>query len=164
MEIEFKNLTEADFGLVKSIYDYYIAHTTATFHTEPITVEELREAIYVGHERYKSYLVLADGVLAGFCYLAPYKKRQAYYRSSEVTLYLQPDFRGKGLGDKILDAVEKEALAAGIKVLLGVITASNTPSLGLFAKHGFEQCALLKQVGEKFGQVLDVAVVQKIIG
>ena len=41
MNLHLAKLKESDFVVVKEIYDYYIATSTATFHTEPVTIEEL---------------------------------------------------------------------------------------------------------------------------
>ena len=74
MKVEFTEITEPDFEIIKEIYDYYIENSTATYYTEKISIAELKEFIPCGHEKYKSYLILADGECCGFCYLSQYKK------------------------------------------------------------------------------------------
>lgn len=156
----FKELMDSDFPIVKEIYDYYIINTTATWHTEPITIEELRSGIYVGHPRYKSYLIESDNQVVGYCYFSEYKKRQAYYRSSEVTVYLKPEFTKMGFGSLILNRMKQEASAVGIHTLVGVISGDNVESIRLFEKNGYEKCAHLKNLGEKFGKLLDIVCYQ----
>lgn len=158
--IEFKPLQDVDFEEVKRIYDYYILNTTATWHTEPVSLQELKSAIYVNHPRYKSYLICVDGLVAGYCYFSEYKKRQAYYRSSEVTIYLNPDFTNRGLGSIILTKMKSEASAVGIHTLVGVISGDNVESIALFTKNGYEKCAHFKNMGEKFGKLLDIVCYQ----
>lgn len=160
-ELIFKELEITDFSTVKEIYDYYILNTTATWHTEPVSVAELQGAIYVGHPRYKSYLVLSQNEVVGYCYFSEYKKRQAYYRSSEVTLYLKPEATGKGYGSIILKKMEEEASKVGICTLLGVISGDNEGSISLFEKNGYSKSAHLKHMGEKFGKLLDIVCYQK---
>lgn len=164
MQITFNTLQEKDLAIVKEIYDYYILHSTATFHTEQITIDELKEFILIGHPKYKSFLIEYDGATCGYCYFIWYKKRQAYDRTAEVTLYLRPEFHGMGIGKKVLLQLEHEALQVGIKNLLGIITGENEASISLFEKCGYENCARFRQVGEKFGRLLDVVAYQKIIG
>lgn len=160
-DLQFKELESVDFKVVKEIYDYYILNTTATWHTEPVSEIELQNAIYVGHPRYRSYLVYAQGEVIGYCYFSEYKKRQAYYRSSEVTLYLKPDATGKGYGSIILKKMEEEASKVGIHTLLGVISGDNEGSISLFEKNGYTKCAHLRNMGEKFGKLLDIVCYQK---
>lgn len=162
-EVTFRELEESDLGEIKNIYDYYVISSTATFHTEPITFEELKEFIYFGHPRYKSYAVILDGKMCGYCYATYYKKRQAYNRTAEVTIYLNHEYIGRGLGLAALQYLESAVKEAGLKVLLGVISGDNKGSIRAFEKAGYEQCALFKNVGEKFGKIIDVVVYQKEI-
>jgi phosphinothricin acetyltransferase len=162
-DLKFRPINEEDYFSIKEIYDYYIAHSTATFHTEPISIHELQEFIFVDHQRYPAMLIYCDDVLAGYCYLSYFKKRQAYDRSAEITLYLKPEFCGKGLGHKILLFIESEAKKKNIRNLIAVITGNNSPSIKLFEKCGYTKCAHFKNIGEKQGQILDVVDYQKEI-
>lgn len=161
MQLTYQPIETQHLAQIKEIYDHYIVHTTATFHTEPVTVEELAEGIHPGHARYPSFLIFSDGVMAGYMYSNWYKKRQAYDRTAEVTLYLKPEFTGKGIGSKALSYIETQCKLKGIVVLLAVISGENKGSISLFSRLGYEQCAHFKRVGEKFGRLLDVVVYEK---
>jgi L-amino acid N-acyltransferase YncA len=161
MEIDFKGIVATDLNIVKDIYDWYVQNSTATFHTEPISIDELRQFMFVDHPLYKSYLILADEVVAGYCYLTFFKKRQAYERTAEVTIYLKTDYCGKGIGIKALQHLEAAAKGTAIKNLIAIISGDNAGSIRLFTKAGYEQCSRYKNVGEKFGQILDVVSFQK---
>jgi len=163
MNLEFKKLQERDLQVVKEIYDGYILHSTATFHKECVTIGELRETIPIAHAKYKSFLILADGQICGFCYTSAFKKRQAYDRTAEVTLYLKSDFFGRGIGTSTVKRLEEAARSNGIKVLIGIISGENQQSIHLFEKCGYEKCGHYRQVGEKFGRVLDVVSYEKIL-
>jgi len=161
--IEFRNLEEKDLIVIKEIYDYYILNSTATYHTNPISIDELKEFIFVGHPKYKSFLIFYNEVLAGYCCITQYKKRQAYDRTSEVSIYLINTFHKKGIGQKALSFLEKAAEERGIKNLIGIISGDNLGSIRLFEKCGYIKCAHYKNVGEKFGKILDVVAYQKEI-
>jgi L-amino acid N-acyltransferase YncA len=163
MKIDFSELAEADMELVKEIYDYYIENSTATYYTERISADELREFIPVHDPKYKSFIVKAVSEPCGFCYLSQYKKRQAYDRTAEISLYLKVEYTGKEIGKIVLDYLEKVAKANGISVLLAIISGDNENSIKLFAKNGFEKCAHYRQIGEKFNKILDVVAYQKIL-
>lgn len=163
MKIEFVDLAEKDLHLIKEIYDYYIEHSTATYYTEKISLNELKEFIPVNKEKYKSYLVRTGDQTCGFCCFAQYKKRQAYDRTAEVSVYLKPGFTGKGIGNEVLAYLENMARNAGISVLIGIISGDNSASIKLFEKNGYEKCGHIKQIGEKFNKILDVVYYQKIL-
>lgn len=163
MPIHFEALEEKDLQQIKAIYDHYIKHSLSTFFTQSISVMELKETIFIDHPVYKSFLIYRDNELCGFCYITQYKKRQAYNRTAEFSIYLKPGFEGDGIGSVALKHLEEIAIRSGIKVLIGVITATNSASIALCEAMDYEKCAHFKQVGEKFGQVLDVVAYQMIL-
>lgn len=163
MKVELIDLLDKDYEIVKEIYDYYVINSTVTFATEKPSLSDLKETIVTGHQKYKSYLIIADSNICGFCYFSQYRKRQAYDRTAEITIYLKPEFAGMGIGKQTLEKLKTIALENGIAVLIGTITAENLPSIRLFEKCGFEKCADFRQVGEKFNRLLDVVAYQKIL-
>lgn len=163
-ELEFKELEPADLVEVQRIYNHYVLHNICTFHTEPLKLEEVTALLPIQDPKYHSYLVSCEGQIVGYAYLSRFKEREAYDRTAEVSIYLAPDFQGKGLGRLILDKLEADARSAsGIKNLIAVVTAENEGSVKLFLNAGYHQCAHYKRVGEKFGRVLDVLAFQKEI-
>jgi phosphinothricin acetyltransferase len=156
-------LQEKDIEIVKEIYDHYVLNSTATFYTVPLSIQDLKGAIPINHPKYKSFLIHHNNSICGYCYISQYKNRQAYNRTAEFTLYLKPEFTGKGIGRFALQELEKIAKELQFKVLIGIISADNRQSIALCEKCGYEKCAHFKQVGEKFGKILDVVAYQKLI-
>lgn len=64
--------------------------------------------------------------------------RPAYDATCEVSIYIAPSERGKGLGKEMLQYAIDISGALGIKTLLGFIFSHNEPSLKLFTHFGFE--------------------------
>ncbi len=146
-----------------SIYNYYVENSTATFHTEKVTENELAKSLSLGSETYPSYTIHFQKEIVGFCYLSKFRPKQAYDITAEVTLYLHPGHLKKGIGKEVLAFLEKEAKERGIKNLLGVITEENKASIILFEKCGYNKAAHLKNIGIKFNKTLDVTWYQKEI-
>jgi len=163
MKVEFVDLIESDFEIIKDIYDYYIENSTATYYTEKITIEELKEFIPYQDNKYKSYLIKVENECCGFCYISQYKKRQAYDRTAEISLYLKKEFTGKGIGNLVLPFLEEVSKKNGISVLIGIISGDNVNSIKLFERNSYEKCGHLKQIGKKFNKILDIVLYQKII-
>lgn len=164
MIIEYFELKEEDLLVVKEIYDYYVLNSTATFHKEKVTIQELKDSIPICHNKYKSFIIKYNQSVCGFCYISQYKKRQAYDRTAEITIYLKPEFFRKGIGVQTIKMLENNSFKNGIKVLIGIISEENNSSIKLFEKCGFEKCGHYKQVGEKFNKILDVVAYQKVLG
>jgi L-amino acid N-acyltransferase YncA len=164
MKVLFREMTENDLDFVKEIYDDYILKTTYTFDIEPSTVSKLKEEIPIRHPVYKSFIISADGVDRGYCYYSQFKKRPAYNRTAEVSVYLKNDCTGKGIGKHALEHITGCAANYGIKNLIAVISEENLISIEFVQKNGFIPCGHLRNVGEKFGRILDVVYYQKEIG
>jgi len=159
----FQPAAENDLAAMLELYNFYIATTTATFDHGQITPEEFRQLIFIGHEKYKTYLIRLRDETVGFCFLTQYRKKAAYDRTAEIGLYLKPEFTGKGIGDEAVTFLEKIAVSNVIRVIIASISGENTASIKLFQKLGYERCAHYRQVGEKFGSFVDVIDYEKIL-
>jgi len=161
--LTFQPAAENDLAAMLELYNFYIMNTTATFDHGKITPEEFRQRLFIGHEKYKTYLIRLGDDTVGFCFLTQYRKKAAYDRTTEIGLYLKPEFTGKGIGRLAVTFLEEIAVSKGIGVIIASISGENTASIKLFQKMGYEKCAHYKQVGEKFGRFVDVIDYEKIL-
>lgn len=163
MSIEFIAITKENINQALTIYNWYVLNSTATFHLEAIEQDELERMVSVGHSKYESFLIFYDGKVCGFCYLSQFRYKEAYDKSAEITLYLDGEFTGKGIGKTTISYLESIAKVNKIDNLVAVITANNSGSISLFEKHGYFKVGHLKNIGVKFGKALDVVSYQKEI-
>lgn len=163
MKVTFKPIEKTDLTQVVDIYNYYVENTTATFHLEKVSEYEMEATLSLNHPIYKSFVILANNQICGFCYIGQFRKKEAYDISAEITLYIKHDYTGKKIGIEVLEFMEKVAKEMGIKNLIGVITSENSSSLKLFERCGYFKCGHLKNIGIKFGRALDVVSYQKEI-
>jgi len=56
----------------------------------------------------------------------------------------------------------QEGEKAGLHTVLARITTGNTISIHLHEAVGFEHVGIMREVGEKFGRILDVLLMQRI--
>lgn len=160
----FEEIGEAHLAEVLDIYNYYVLNTTVSFHTEPQSLPGIRQSVLSGDPRFKSYAIMQDGEMLGYVLIARHKNKQAYDTSGEISIYLKPGCGGRGLGGHALRFIEERAAELRFHVLVATVCADNEPSRRLFVKHGYEQSALFKEIGSKFGRWLDIVSYQKIIG
>lgn len=162
-EYRFCEMKEEYLDKVLEIYMYYVLHTTATFHAHPLTREEMKSIVFFDSEKYKTYIIMRETEICGYVLITQHKKREAYDNTAEVTIYLSPAYIGKGLGSMAIQYIEEYATAQNLHVLVATICGQNEESIRLFEKNGYWQCAHYKEVGQKFGQLLDIVAYQKII-
>lgn len=160
----FEEIREEDLGVVTEIYNYYVLNSTATFHMEALSVQQMRGQVFFEDPRYRTFVIKDLGEISGYVLLMRYRARAAYDGTAEVSLYLKPDCLGRGLGKEALRFIEEFAGEGGIHTLIAIICGENDRSIALFEKNGYVKCAHYKEVGKKFGRFLDVVGYQKILG
>ncbi len=160
--LSFKEPRENQLNLILDIYNYYILNSTINYYLYPISIQQLKNHIFIHHEKYKTYLIYNIDKLIGFCFLTQFRKKDAYSRTAEIGIYLKKEFTGKKFGEQIVMHLENIAKTNNIKVLVASISNENIPSIKLVGKMGYVQCAHYKEVAEKFGRLLDVIDYQKI--
>lgn len=146
-----------------TLYNHYIATSTATFSIEPLKAEEMNKLIYSGLMRFPSFAILEEERFIGYALMNRYKPREAYDQTAEVTVYLKEEACGKGAGSYALSYLESFALNNDFHALLGVICEENKSSIALFKKMGYFECAHFREVGKKFNRLLDVVIYEKLL-
>lgn len=154
--------TEADLPEVFAIYDEEVLHGTATFDTQPRTpAERLDWFRSDGAGRYPVLVAEVDGRVAAWARLYAWSPRRAYDRTAEDAVYVDRAQRGRGLGRALLAALMREAPPRGIHVLLARVVEGNPASRALHEALGFRSVGVMRRVGEKFGRLLDVRLMER---
>lgn len=155
--------TAADLPAINEIYNHYVVHSTCTYQTVLNTEEERAEWFAAHGPEHPVIVAEEDGRVIGWGSLSRFHPRQAYENSVEDSIYIQHDFRGKGLGNLILTELLKLAREIGHHTVLGGIDTEQPASIALHARHGFVKVSHLKEVGFKQGRWLDVIWMQKML-
>ncbi len=161
--VTFLNATEQDLAAMLALYNEHIVNTTATFDYEEIGPEEFKSRISFGDDRCQTFCAYIGGEWAGFCFLTPFNKKTAYDKTVEIGLYLKRPFTGRGYGGQIVAQLESAAKAAHFEMIVASVSGENLPSIKLFKKLGYAQCAHYKQIAVKFGRKQDILDFQKAI-
>lgn len=156
-------LVEDDINDVMTIYNYYVKTSTATFSIETIDRDEMKGLALTGDKRFVSFVMEEEGKIIGYGLFNRYKKREAYDKTAEITIYLHHEAIGKGYGRQLLDYMLEIANEKDFHALLAVICEENKKSIQLFEANGFFECAHFREVGVKFGRMLDVIILEKLL-
>lgn len=161
-----RDATPADLPAVVDIYNALLATTTYTW-TETAQTLEARRAWYERHHERGYPLLVAeggDGTIAGFAAYESFRgdgKWPGYRFTVEHTIHVREARWGAGVGRQLLEALIERARSAGIHVMVGAIDASNQPSIVFHERLGFTEVARMPEIGTKFGQWLDLVLMQR---
>lgn len=145
--LSYRNATIDDLGSIVAIYNSTVATRMVTADTEEVTPESKR-AWFAEHNEHLPLWIIEDeeNNIVGWVSFQTFYGRPAYAATAEISIYLHPSQRGKGLGKKVLQYSIETAKQLGLKTLLGYIFAHNEPSLKLFRNAGFEDWGLLPNI------------------
>jgi L-amino acid N-acyltransferase YncA len=154
--------TAADLPGIFAIYDDEVLHGTATFDTQPRTpAERLEWFANDGNGRYPVLVAEVDGQVAGWARLYAWSPRRAYDRTAENAVYVGRAHRGRGLSRALMEEILRLAPQRGVSVLVARIVEGNPASLALHERLGFRTIGVMRRVGEKFGRLLDVRLMDR---
>ena len=154
--------THADLPAILVIYNDAVLHTTASYDYEPRTLED-RVAWFEDHQqsRYPVFAAVDEaGRVAGWSSLSRFHDRFGYRFTTENSVYVAADQRGRGIGKLLLAPLIESARQRGLHVIIAAIDSQNEASLRLHARFGFEKVGHFKQTGFKFGRWLDVVYLE----
>lgn len=156
--MEIRKAVRQDLPALLDIYNYEVLHGVATFDLHPKTLEE-RQAWFDAHPggRYPLLAAVEDGRAVGYASLSPYREKEAYAATVELSIYVDVAYRGRG----IAHALMREILAYAkeredIHTVVSVITQGNDVSVRMHETYGFEHCGCMPEVGTKFGRMLGI--------
>ena len=104
------------------------------------------------------------GVVVGYAYAVPFRKRPAYRYCVKHSIYVHNDHFRRGVGRQLMGALIDACAAAGFRQMIGYVDAANQASLALHEAFGFRQVGYLLSVGYKFGRWTDTVMVQRSLG
>jgi len=162
-DITIRPAGRADLAEINAIYNYYVAHSTCVWTTQPCSEGE-RKAWYEEHGQSMPVLVAeCHGRIVGWGALGSFRAAYAAAGTLEDSLYVHHDFHRRKIGSRLLEALIDAARRLGLRSLLANISADQTPSIRLHEKFGFQKVAHLHQVGTKFNQWFDGVYLQLLL-
>ncbi len=161
--LKIRNAQLSDLNAITEIYNEAILTTTATFDTEPKSASERLEWLKSHGERHPVIVAEADGTVLGWASLSRWSERNAYDDTAETSSYVKSEYRGQGVGRKLKEAIIGEARRLKFHTLIARIAEGGDASLHLNESFGFVRVGTLKEVGRKFGRLLDVHILQKML-
>ena len=159
-----RDATADDAPAICAIWNPVISQTVATFNTELKTPQmiaaDIERRVADGH----GFFVIEDGgTCSGFATYFQFRGGPGYRHSFEHTIVLGDLARGKGCGRLLMTHLETHAAQNGCHVLMAGVSGENQAGIDFHRAVGFEDTAILPQVGYKFGRWMDLHLLHKVL-
>ena len=103
----------------------------------------------------------ATGQVLGWVAASAVSARCVYAGVIEQSVYVDPAYRGRGIGAALLHALAGSADAAGIWTIQSGIFPENTVSLRLHEQAGFRVVGIRERIGRHHGRWRDVLLLER---
>ena len=146
-----------DWDAVRRIYQEGLATGNAGFET----VAPAWEVWDAKHHAHSRIVARAGERVVGWAALAPVSPRVCYAGVAEVSVYVTDDCRGRGVGNKLLEAVIASSEANGIWMLTGATFPENVASLRLQEACGFRVVGRRERIAKHDGRWRDTVITER---
>jgi phosphinothricin acetyltransferase len=151
-------MTADDWPTVRSIYVAGIETGNATFETSAPDWSEWNTSHLADH---RLVATVEPGRVIAWAALSAVSDRCAYAGVAEDSLYVDPDFRGQGVGRTLLAALVDSSEAAGIWTLQTGIFPENVASIAVHEACGFRILGRRERIGQLHGVWRDTYLLER---
>ena len=154
--------TEDDLNDIVGIYNSTISTRQSTADTSEVSVKSRLEW-FRQHDPQKRPLLVHEnkGKVVGWVSFQSFYGRPAYDHTAEISIYISPGQRGKGLGRSLLEESLELTKKLNIKTVVCFIFSHNATSIKLFKSFGFKEWGVLPGVAEMDGIEYSLSIIGK---
>jgi phosphinothricin acetyltransferase len=157
-----RDVRESDAEAVHAIYAHHVLHGTASYDLDPPPLEYMREKMrWILGEGWPFLVAEQDSGMVGYAYSTQFRDRAAYRFTCENSIYVDPNWIGRGIGKALLERLLERSAEYGFRTMVAVIGGAEPASIGLHASCGFAEVGRLKAVGWKKERWLDSVYMQR---
>lgn len=144
-----RDYCDSDWSRVEEIYYQGIEEGNSTFSYECPSKEDWDK----GHLKCCRYVYEEAGKVVGWLMVSPTSSKPAYSGSVEMSIYIDKDYRRRGIGRALIEKLLNEARKNGIWSVYSVIFSINEGSIELHKKCGFRLIGYRERIAKDiFGQ------------
>jgi phosphinothricin acetyltransferase len=156
--------TEADLPGIVEILNYTVAHSIASFATQPTSVDERRgwfeQFSLTGP--YRLLVARRGDLLLGYACSQRYRDHEAFRETVEVSIALDIGCRGRGVGSLLYRALFESLADEPVHAVLAGIAMPNDASVALHRKFGFTEVGTFHEYAVKNGRYISSLWMQRL--
>jgi phosphinothricin acetyltransferase len=153
-----------DAAACAAIYEPFVRDTPISLEETPPSASELAQRIDTTTKTHPWLVAHDGGTLIGYAYATRHRERACYRWATDVTVYVAPSRRRRGVGRALYQALFQLLAEQGFRIACAGITLPNEASVGLHESLGFRPVGIYRNIGWKFGAWHDVGWWQLELG
>lgn len=158
-----RDARRSDVPAMLAIYAPFVEHTAVSFEYDVPTEAEFARRLEEHQAAFPWLVCEENGRVMGYAYAGRAFERAAYGWNAEISCYLAPELRGRGVGRRLYARIEEILTRLGYYKLFAVVTSANAPSVAFHRALGFRDAACFRNVGYKQGGWYDVLWLEKVL-
>ncbi len=152
-----------DADAIATIYNQGIEDRLATLETETRSAEERRRWLAARGPRHPVIVAELRGRVVGWGSLNSFNPRPAYDHVADLSVYVGRDWRGRGVGHRLLEALIARARELGYHKLVLAAFPFNAAGVTLYRRLGFAEVGVYREQGQLDGKWVDVVVMERLL-
>lgn len=161
MSVIIRNATKNDVSEMLEIINHEILNTKAVYHYDVKTYEEQEKWFEQKKlDQLPIFVATYKNEVVGYATYGPFRAFQGFQHSIEHSIYVKPTTQGLGIGNLLMKKLLEEAKNQNFHTMIACIDSNNEKSVLFHEKRGFTEKGRLKEVGFKFGEWLDLVMMQ----
>lgn len=144
-----RSMTKNDWERVAEIYKQGLEGGISTFNTQCPSFEEWDN----GHTKECRLVDEEDGKVVGWVAISPTSSRSVYRGCVEMSIYVDKDYRGRGVGTSLVKELLAQSQKVGYWSIYSAIFSINRASIALHKKCGFREIGYRERIAkDRFGE------------
>ncbi len=160
--IHVRRAETTDIAAIATIYNQGIEDRLATLETELRTPEERAEWLAARGPRHPVLVAEVDGLVTGWASLNRFNPRPAYDHVADFSIYIERDWRGRGVGRRLLTALVDLAQELRYHKMVLAAFPFNPAGVSLYERLGFTTVGVYREQGLLDGKWVDVLVMERV--
>jgi phosphinothricin acetyltransferase len=152
-----------DAAAICRIYNQGIHDRIATLETEERNSEERAQWLAARDARHPVLVAESDAEVVGWASLNVFNARRAYEHVADISLYVEREWRGRGMGRRLLETLITRAAELGYHKLVLAAFPFNQAGMRAYERAGFREVGIYKEQGRLDGRWVDTVVMEKIL-
>ena len=154
---------ETDVPAITRIYNQGIVDRVATLETAERDEGERGAWLAARETRHPVVVAERGGAVVGWGALNSFNPRPAYRHVADISVYVEREARGTGVGRALLERLVEVAREVGYHKLVLATFPFNPAGQALYRRAGFREVGTYREQGELDGRWVDVTMMELLL-